>query len=444
MRKQGDIRFIVALSTGLLAGSLVAQTPSEDRTNTTAQSTTDSSGVKANDTVQVSDQGTEQQTQYAAALNGTGLISLDSTTPTHLLFGTTLSGGWDSNPDNLANAPSSGTYTLSPYLGIQATTPKTQYLIQYQAMINGYSSSSYSQETMNMASAAVIGSVNERWNWEFRGNGSYGQDSLRLLSPQQNVAVGQVPGADPNSASYIPNAGKVTFADAGLDVHYRKSAQDTIEFHVGNSFSHFSGLNDNNGFATTGRFDYGRELSPNFGVMVYGQGSHINGSIDCTSVGGGIGLEWQPRERTTLSLSGGPQIDMSACGSQLEFSYNAAFSTRLSEGSQIYLLASRQPTASYLGPELWQVSFAGGYQKRVNGTGSLSFDLGYTGSDTSATVTASHGTYFDCSYRNRFSHGFSTSYSYRGYIGDWGGDKFTRNVALFSLAWSPGSGRVFQ
>jgi hypothetical protein len=444
MNKLGCIHLITALSTGLFTGSLFAQTSSSDQTSTSAHPPAESSGVSAEDAVQASNGGGEQRMQYAAALDGTGLISMDSTTPTHLLLGAAVAGGWDSNPGNLANGASSGVYMVSPYFGIQASTPKTQYLLQYQPTITGYSSSTYSQETMNVASATILGTVNERWHWNFRASGSYGQDSLRLLAPQQSVAVGEVPGTGSSSASFLPNAGTVTYANGDLDIHYRKSERDSLEFHMANSFSHFTGLSENNGVATTGRFSYGRELSSRLGVTAYGESSYINGFTDCTSFGGGIGLKWQAGERTFLSLSGGPQLETSACGNQLEFSYNAAFSTRLSYKSQIYLLASRQPTASYLGPQLWQLSVSGGYQRRIRSVGTVSVDLGYTGSDTVATGNSYHGTYFDCIYGYPIGHGFSGTYSYRGYIGDWDGNRFTRNLALFSLSWTPGAGRVFQ
>jgi hypothetical protein len=444
MSKLGCIRLIAALFTGLFAGSLFAQTSSDYQTTTSAHPPVEASGVNPEDAVQASNGGGEQKMQYAGALDGTGLISMDRTTPTHLLLGAAVAGGWDSNPDSLENGASSGVYTLSPYFGIQVSTPKTQYLLQYQPTITGYSSSLYARGTVNVASAAIVGTVNERWSWDFRASGSYGPDSLRLLAPQQSVAVGEVPGNNSSSASYLPNAGTVTYANGDLDIHYRKSERDSLEFYVANSFSHFTGLSENDGVATTGRFGYGRELSSRLGVSAYGQSSYINGSFDCASVGGGIGLKWQAGERTSLLLSGGPQFDTSACGNQLGFSYNAAFSTRLSSKSQIYLLASRTPTVSYFGPVLWQSSVSGGYQKRITSNGTLSLDISYAGGDPLATGSSGHGTSFGCIYGHPIGHGFSATYSYRGYVSDWDGTKFTRNLALFSLTWTPGAGRVFQ
>jgi hypothetical protein len=42
------------------------------------------------------------------------------------------------------------------------------------------------------------------------------------------------------------------------------------------------------------------------------------------------------------------------------------------------------------------------------------------------------------------NHGLSISSSYRGYVGDTGQAGFHRNLAQFSLAWSPSAGNLFQ
>ena len=124
MSKVGCIRLTVALSAWSLVGPILAQTSNKDQMNTGAQPSVESPVSATQDQVQASSEGKEQQVQYAAALDGTGLISLDSSSPSHLLLGATVAGGWDSNPNNLGNGTASGVYALSPYLGIQANTSK--------------------------------------------------------------------------------------------------------------------------------------------------------------------------------------------------------------------------------------------------------------------------------------------------------------------------------
>jgi hypothetical protein len=443
MNNLGCIRLIAALSAGFFAGSLYSQTMNENQASTSTQSSSEPPFASAADPIQAQSGAGEQQMQYAPALDGTGLISMDSAMTKRLLIGAAVSGGWDSNPDNLGNGASSGVYTLSPYFGIQANTTRTQILLQYQPTMTGYSSSAYSNQTMHAASAAILGNVNERWKWDLKAAGSYGQDSTRFLAPQQSVAVGGVPGTGPNSASYIPNAGTVTYVAGSAGAHYRKSERDSIEFGFANTFSHYTGFSDNSSIATTS-LGYDRDLSSTVGMRTYGQTYYYYGSINCASFGGGVGIKWRARDRAFLSLRGGPQLNTSACGKQQGFSYNAAFSARLSGKSQIYVLAAREPTISYLGPGLWQMSASGGYQRQIVIKDTVSVDLGYVSSGTLTTTSSYRGTYFDCAYNHHLGHGLSASYSYRGYVGDTGGTNFSRNVALFSVAWTPRAGHFFQ
>jgi len=442
MSRLGYTLLVILLAVESLACSLMAQTSSGEQISASARRP-EGIAMMSKDNPDISLKGREEGVQYASSLDGTGLIPMDSTATTHILLGATASGAWDSNPDNLGAGVSSGAYILSPYLGLQINTIRTQYLLQYQPTITGYTASAYSNRAMNIGSVTAIRNVNDRWKWDLRAAGSYGQDTIRLLAPQQTVVVGEIAGIGPNAASYLPNAGTVTYIDGTLGANYKRSERDSLQIRAGNSFTHYTGLSKNNSIATT-NISYDHALSPVLGSFIYEQNSYYYGTIHCASLGGGVGLKWQARERTALSLSGGPQFNTSSCGGKQNFSFSTAFSTRLSEKSQIYLLAARQPTASYLGPGLWQMSASGGYQRQVTAIGTVSVDVGYVGSDTLTTTSSYQGLYFSCIYRYYLNRGFNISYSYRGYVGNSGGISNTRNVALFSVSWTPGAGRIFQ
>jgi hypothetical protein len=443
MNRLSCIRLITALFSGLLLNSLHGQTPNENQASTSTQSSSQPPLVSVTDSIQPAIDKGDEQMQFAPALDGSGLISMDSTISKRLLVGVTASGGWDSNPDNLGNGASSGIYTLSPYFGIRSNTASTQFLLQYQPTITGYSSSAYTNQTMHAATIAILGNVNERWKWNLNASGNHGEDATRFLAPQQSVAVGEVPGTGPNSASYLANAGTVTYVTGSAGVQYRKSERDSLEFGIANTFSRYSGLSQNNSIATTS-LGYDRDLSPSVEMRAYAQNYYYYGAINCESFGGGAGIKWHVLDGAFLSLSGGPQINTTACGNQQRFSYSAAFSTRLTGKSQIYVLAAREPAISYQGPGLWQTSASAGYQRQVLAAGTLKFDVGHVSSDNSTAVNSYHGTYVDCVYSVQLDHGFNASYSYRGFVGDTGGTGFSRNVALFSLAWTPNAGHLFR
>jgi hypothetical protein len=437
-------RLIAVLSFGFASGCALAQMPGDDPDAAREKPQVDPTYVTAADPIQaLSGQG-EPQVQYAPALDGTGLIPLSKATTKRPLISGIFSGGWDSNPGDSEKAVSSGVYIFSPYLGFQVNSTSTQFLFQYQPTITGYTSSLYKNQMLNTASATILGVVNDRWKWDAKVMGSYGEDSVRMTAPQQVVVVGQVPGTGPAAAAYLPNAGIVTYVYGSGEVHYRKSERDSIEFGVTNAYSHYTGFTGNNSIATTS-LGYVRDMSPNLGVRAYGQSYYYYGAINCQSFGGGVGVKWHVRDRAYLSLSGGPQLNTAACNQQQGFAYNAAFSTRLSESSQIYFLAARETQSTYLGPGLWLMSTSGGYQKQVmNKRGILSLDAGYANSSTLTVTNSYSAVYYDVGFVQQMGRGLSASYSFRGYSGDTGTSKINRNVSLFSIVWTPGAGHYFQ
>ncbi|MEP6756197.1 MAG: hypothetical protein ABJA67_11905, partial [Chthonomonadales bacterium] len=272
MSEQGCSRLVLLLSIGLFAATAFAQTPTDDSRSATIKS--DYPAAKdADDTAAHSSE--ENQVQYAAALDGTGLISLSSRIPSHFIFGATAAGGWDSNPANSVKHAAAGVYSLSPYVGVQISTPKTQYLFQYQSTNTGFTSH-YARQSMNIASARVLAKPSERWSLDMKAMGSYGQDSVRFLGSQQSVAIEGVPGIGPGSASYLPNAGTVTYAIGSIGTTYRKSERDTVDLSISNSFSRYSGLSQSNSLAAL-NLSYARDLLPVLAALAYGQSSFYYG-----------------------------------------------------------------------------------------------------------------------------------------------------------------------
>jgi hypothetical protein len=296
---------------------------------------------------------------------------------------------------------------------------------------------------MHLASLKVVGNFSDRWHWDLKSSGSHGQDSIRLLAPVQTEAIGNVAGTGAGSAAYLPNVGTVTYLSGEVGVHYDRSARDIIELRVSNSYNKYSGLEQTSSIAST-ILSYQRAMSSSFSVTAYEQNSYYYGTINCGSFGFGIGANWKARENTTLSVSGGPQLNSSSCGKQQGFAYTAAFSTRLSAKSQVYATSSRQPTTTYLGPGLWQVSASAGYQRELTPLRTFGVDVGYVSSDALTSADSYHGTYFDGTYSHHLGHALTASVGFRSYTGNWGQTDFSRHAALFSLAWTPGAGHLFQ
>lgn len=438
MSKLRSLRLMAWISPGLLAGVALAQMPAESAPESTATAATGTSSIPTENAMPSTDD--HSIARFASALDGTGLISLGDGAPNHLLLGTTLSGGWDSNPASLSNGASTGFYTVSPYVAFKADTPTSQYLLQYQLTASGYDSR-YDANRLHTGSVRVVRNPSARLSLDFEAMGSYGQNAVRFLAPQQSVPVGEVPGTGPASGSYISNTGNVTYVSSSLTSSYGLSARNSMGLQLSNSYSDYSNYQGSNSVATA-NLAFARELSPILGLSTYAQTSHYYGALSCESYGGGLGLHWKPNERTSLALSGGPQISTAACGRQQSFAYNVSIGTRFGR-SQVYLLSARQPATSFLGPGLWQQSVSAGYQRQVNNVGAVRLDVGYLRNDSRALLNSYKATYFDAIYTYALGHGLVASYTYRGYLGGEGGSETARHLAMFSLDWTPGRGLSF-
>lgn len=442
MRHGVQIGFTVLAAT-LMAGALRAQSTdvASDAQSGTGQVSDSAPSPSPASTPASSGNGAP--TIYVPALDGTGLIALDHTIHTRFLYGANYTGGYDSNPTDLAHGPGSGTFLLSPFVGLAADTGTVQYVLQYQPTVRKYTNDRFSGGSLHTASVKVGGVVNERWAWDVRALGSHGLDSIRLLAPQQNVAIGDIPGTGPSAASYRPDAGTVTYIDGEAGLRYAATERDALAFTVENSFSSYTALPGDSNIALA-TASYTRSVTPKFQWINYAQMARYYGVIHCYTFGAGVGLEWKPQEHSYLRLTGGPQVDNSGCGKQQSFAYTADFSERITSKSQIYFSSARQIASTYLGPGLWQQTVSIGVQHDFDKDQSVGADFGYVGTSSLQGLMGYSGTYVDTAYSHRFGHSISAQLSYRRYAGDWTDASFTRNTALLSVSWTPSAGHIFQ
>jgi hypothetical protein len=383
----------------------------------------------------------EAQKDYVPALDGTGLILLNSLKRVNVFAGSTFSGGWDSNPGSLGNNPQAFFQTISPYIAMHVSSRQTQFLIQYMPTFT--KDIGYSAETMHLASAKLIGNLGERWKWTMSVDGSHGQDSIRLLTPTGSSSVGDVPANGSNSAAYLPNAGTITDINAGLGFMFDISPRSNFRFQFTNSYNSIPALHES-GSVVTGGANYLHHLSPKLSILGYEQTSGYYGGLSCLSVGGGAGLAWQPRERVSIAMGAGPLFSTSSCKNPPQFSYNVSISAGLPRRLQAYLRASRQPTTGYLGPGLSQDEVAAGIRRQMGESHLLAFNVGYVHSSSLTSTPSYEGAYYDSSYTHNFSRRLAMICSYRSYAGSASATSFHRNVALISLTWTANSRSISQ
>jgi hypothetical protein len=380
---------------------------------------------------------------YVSALDGTGLISQNEAQRGRYLIGAIFGGGYDTNPNGLENAPKSGVFLLSPYLGLQGNSENLHYVVQYLPTFSRYTSSSYGAYSMHRGAANIAGRLNERWNWYADILGRHGQQSVSQSAPQQSVPIGDVPGTAPAANAFNPNLNTITSVDGRAGLSYLISARSRLGFMAENFYTNYDTLTGNSliGTASTA---YMYAATPALQWITYASATRYYGFEHCYAFGGEAGLEWKPEEHTYLHLSAGPQVNSSACGEQQEVSYQAAYSHRVMQRSQFYVTSAREPGSSDLGPGLWQQTAAIGYQYDFGQRESIAFDFGYistTGLQKSEDYSAK---YVNGVYTHILGHGLRAIFSYGWYAGDTSQFDFTRTTALLSIAWAPTAGHLFQ
>jgi hypothetical protein len=380
---------------------------------------------------------------YVSALDGTGLISQNEAQRGRFLIGANVSGGYDTNPTGLENAPKSGVFLLSPFLGLQGNSPNLHYVVQYLPTFSRFTSSSYDPGSMHLGSADIAGHLNERWNWYGDVLGRHGLQSISQSAPQQSVPIGDVPGTAPGGNVFNPNLNTITSVDGRAGLSYLLSERSTLGFMAENSYTSYNTLTGNSliGTASTA---YMYSATPALQWIAYGSATRYYGFVHCYAFGGEAGLEWKPEEHTYLHLTGGPQVDTSGCGKQQEFSYQAAYSHRVTQRSQIYVTSSREAGSTDLGPGLWQQTDSIGYQRDFGRRETIAFDFGYVSTTGLQKSDDYSGKYVDGIYTHILGHGLRAIFSYRWYAGDTSQFNFTRTTALLSIAWAPTAGHLFQ
>jgi hypothetical protein len=379
---------------------------------------------------------------YVPALDGTGLIGHDEALRGRLLLGANYSGGYDTNPNGLQNAPKSGAFLFSPFVGMQVNSANLHYIVQYQPTFRRYTSS-YQGGSMQVGSGNIAGRLNERWNWDAQVLGRHGQDSIGMLAPQQSVPIGDVPGTGPAGNAFNPNANTITSVDGKAGLTYLLSERGTLGIKAENAYTGYNTLIGDSLIGTAST-TYMHAATPALQWISYASATRYYGFVHCYAFGAGVGLEWRPEEHTYLRMSGGPQLDSSACGKQQGFAYQAAYSHRITPRSQIYVISAREVGSTDLGPGLWQQTAAIGYQHDFERRESIAFDFGYIDTTGLHSTDGYSGKYVDGVYNRVLGHGLRAILSYRWYTGDTFQSNFTRTTALLSIAWTPTAGHLFQ
>ena len=435
MKRNAPIRIGFILALAICATKMRGQSEPDPASEANTPPAGAQSQSASNSAGQAESDLPSEQAQYVPALNGAGLFSLEKIHSFRILSGGAVTTGLDTNPTNSTDAKASGIYSFLPYIGIAAGNERTQFLLQYQPIITQYTA--YAGNSIQQVSASFTNHFSPRWSWKIAMNGLHGNDSVRPLA-SNTVVVGDVPGSGSSAASYLLNAGIVTDINGDFELLYDVAPRDAFKVQIVNSFNSYPQSHQNSGVVTE-TVNYTHLVRPTLGVAVYQQTSEYYLDFHCTTIGGGLGITWQPRSQTEVSVQGGPQFNSPGCEAQQGFAYHAYLSSNITGQSQFYVRGDRQPVSGFLGPGLWQNDFSGGYQRKLSIRNIVGADLGYVQSSTLANTGPYKGFVAETSYTRQITGLFSLSCRYQNFMSRQGTTPFTRNILSFSIAVTPRS-----
>ena len=425
----------------LLVGTAVSQSSQQMPSDWRAKYTGDGDSIDSNSKMDNS-AGTQEimHIHYLPLLGGGGMVPVDQNRKTNFVYGGVFGYSWDSNLGSSTAGVSASSLNFSPFVGISTSTPRTNYLLRYDANISQYPSGVMANNYFQRGTAAITSSLNQRWSWNATVGGGYGQGTAQATAifPDSSAATASAA----NQAFYLLEGGTITLLDTSFGLHYQQSERNTLSFTLSDTYNSVSNSDMQSSVANF-RVSLDRLLSPRSNMELYGQTLHDWGSTSCTSSGFGVGFTFQVQEQTTVEIGGGPQFSAAGCGTGANYTLHGAIARKLSKNSTIRFDAARAYSALALSAGGWSQFYSGKYTRQLTSKSDAGVEYGYTSSDL-ASGGSYHGSYLATDYGRWISNSFKSSVSFRRFTGSYQPIGLQRNVILFTLAWYPTSGHIFR
>lgn len=394
-------------------------------------------GGSSDTAAEESSTGTKTGSQiYVPALNSNRLINLGEVNRFLLLYGMGVTQGYDDRVGDTVRQARADLSIWSPYVGLAAQTSKTRYVFQYAPFVTHYTSQNLPTQAFHRTSFFSLGQLAPRWEWNFSASGSYGDESLRLLAPLAFNANGDIPMADPSSVTFELGSSRVFRSETAIGLGWRRNERDRVEFTLGHSYYTFFGTNEPNNVVGA-LVNYSHAVSERTSVRAYGNMHNRFGQFFCRSVGGGVGVVTELSRRTTLELSGGPQINSPRCGKQQAYNFHAALVWRVNPTTRTYVAVNREFSTAYRARSRWEDNAVVGLARRITSMTEAGFDGGFGRGEPVDRSSALRGFFLSSYFRWSLSRTVNTIATYRRFYRTVGNENLNRNIVMFSLEWSP-------
>jgi hypothetical protein len=367
------------------------------------------------------------------------LGTLQTRRRTFFMYGMGLSESYLDNFQGSAGSADSSEFLWSPHIAIVNASNHSSFSIQYAPSVIQSTSGPSIHEVFQDGAISFAQPITRNWLLQLNSTNTYGTDVSRLLSPLGFDVNKGVPIADPGSAVFQFNRGKVFTTGDRVGLTWQRSPSQSLNFSAQESyFEPFDGGSSSK--STFIQASFNAAVSPrttfNIGGNYYRQTYSVGG---CDGYGFTAGVSHQFGRYITLALEGGPEFETAPCNRTVGGNYALTISYPLSRRSRLGATASRSYMTNYLPNTQWSDTGTVSYARQLSESVGINLNSGYDRSVR--TLASSAGTYVGYFVGAGLSWNLSRTLSlrteYRRFAQVSGGPNQGQNVALFSIGWNP-------
>lgn len=373
---------------------------------------------------------------YTPALNGGDPIVVPQPYRLKFLFGSDVTGGYDSAVAAPGGTVPASVFVYDGYIAGSLQGRQSYLLAQQSTSVTHYGDSGIGSQIFNRTAMSASGVFNKFWNWSLDARNSIGDNGLQMVNPLPARMVGQFATSEPVSAAYGVETGRILSTDLAGSLNWTPDDRQTVRLSMKDSYNRrFS--DDSDGNITNGRIDYMKKQSERLSYGFYGQTTHEDGFGLCNSSGGGFQIATRPTDATVAELAVGPEFDSVGCGRRQAVNVHAAFAGTLNGSTRAYITANREFSSGYVRNSTWEDNVVIGMGRKLGRGTFFSTDAGYMRGALLASLITYQGWFVTTEVRRRLSEDFNFVAGYRRFNQSVVNQAARRNVVLFTLVWSP-------
>jgi hypothetical protein len=373
------------------------------------------------------------------------LETLETRRRTFLIYGMGVSESYADSFGQNSGGQDTSQFLWSPHVAIIEASNHSSFSLQYAPTISQSTSGPSSREVFHSGTISFGEPIARNWVLQLSSTNTSGTDSSRLLSPLAfNVNKG-VPVADPSSAVFQFNSGRVFTTADSVALSWQKSASQSLNFSAQESY--FKPLDGGSGSSSTSaEMSYSVAVTSRTAFNLGGNYHHQAFSVGgCDGYGFSVGISHEISRHINLTIGGGPEFETAPCNKGLGGNYAISIAYPLSRRSRVGLSASRSYMTNYLNNTEWSDTAAVSFARQLSESFNLSLDSGYARSVRAQTSLGAYVGYFagaDLSWK--LSRTIALGMTYRRFGQVSGGPTQGQNVALISLGWNPLPARIVK